>query len=86
MITPDTALTTARETLATECATQGCYRVSERTRIINSHAELCSALDMLVRAAEHAAASTRPKPAPTSPTHASCGGKPAQGTRRDIRD
>jgi hypothetical protein len=65
VITLDTALTSARQALATvnERAEQRGYYSGARTEIINSHAELRAALDMLIRAAEHAAA----KPLPGSP-------------------
>ena len=55
MITLDTALTAARQTLATvtERAERQGYYGGARTDIINSHAELRAALDMLVKAAEH---------------------------------
>lgn len=55
MITLDTALTAARQTLATvtERAERQGYYSGARTDIINSHAELRAALDMLVKAAEH---------------------------------
>ena len=54
MITLDTALTAARQTLATvtERAERQGYYSGARTDI-NSHAELRAALDMLVKAAEH---------------------------------
>jgi hypothetical protein len=56
VITLDTALTTARHTLAAVArhAQHGGYYTGDRTAIINSHAELCAALDMLIKAAEHA--------------------------------
>jgi DNA-binding ferritin-like protein len=62
VITLDTARTTARQTLATvaERAEQHGYYAGAHTAIINSHADLRAALDMLVKAAEHAAADTRP--------------------------
>ena len=55
VITLDTALTAARQTLATvtERAERQGYYGGARTDIINSHAELRAALDMLVKAAEH---------------------------------
>jgi hypothetical protein len=55
MITLDAALTTAQQTLATvaERAERHGYYSGARTDIINSHAELRAALDLLVRAAEH---------------------------------
>jgi hypothetical protein len=61
-ITLDTALAAARETLATVAkrAVQGGYYTGDRTAIINSHAELCAALGMLIKAAEHAAPQTPP--------------------------
>jgi hypothetical protein len=61
MITLDTALTTARRTLATvaERAEQHGYYAGAHTPIINSHAELRAALEMLVKAAEHTA---QPRP------------------------
>ena len=57
MITLNTALTTARQALATvnERAEQRGYYSGARTEIINSHAELRAALDMLIKAAEDAA-------------------------------
>jgi hypothetical protein len=66
VITLDAALAAARQTLATvtKRAERGGYYTGERTGIINSHAELCAALDMLIRAAGHAAARTPPEPAP----------------------
>jgi hypothetical protein len=62
VITLDTALTVARRTLAvvTERAEQRGYYTGDRTPIINSHAELCAALDMLIKAAGHSAADTAP--------------------------
>jgi hypothetical protein len=62
VITLETALTAARRTLdtVTERAEQRGYYTGDRTPIINSHAELCAALDMLIKAAEHAAAGIRP--------------------------
>lgn len=73
MITLDTALTTARHTLATVTrrAAQGGYYTGDRTAIINSHAELCAALDMLIKAAAHEQA-----PAGAGPTAST---RPAQG-------
>ena len=55
MITLDTALTTARQALATvtERAERQGYYNGARTDIINSHADLRTALDMLIKAAEH---------------------------------
>jgi hypothetical protein len=55
MITLDTALTTARKTLAavTERAERQGYYGGARTDIINSHADLRAALDMLIKAAEY---------------------------------
>lgn len=63
-ITLGTALLTARQTLATVTrrAQQGGYYTGDRTAIINSHAELCAALDMLIKAAEHAPAGPLPEP------------------------
>jgi hypothetical protein len=60
MISLGTALTTARQTLATvtERAEQHGYYAGAHTPIINSHAELRAALDMLIKAAEHTAAET----------------------------
>jgi hypothetical protein len=57
MISLGTALTTARQTLATvtERAEQHGYHAGAHTPIINSHAELRAALDMLIKAAEQAA-------------------------------
>lgn len=48
MITLETALATARQTLSTvaERAAQRGYYTGDRTAIINSHAELCAALEM----------------------------------------
>ena len=56
MISLDTALTAARQALATaaERADRPGYYSGARTDIINSHAELRAALDMLIRAAEDA--------------------------------
>ena len=56
MITLDTALTAARQTLATvtERAERQGYYTGARTDIINSHADLRAALDMLIKAAEQA--------------------------------
>jgi hypothetical protein len=56
MITLETALTTARQALAavTERAERNGYYSGARTDIINSHAELRAALDMLVKATEDA--------------------------------
>jgi len=56
MITLDTALTAARQTLATvtERAERQGYYTGARTDIINSHADMRAALDMLIKAAEHA--------------------------------
>jgi hypothetical protein len=61
VITLDAALAAARRTLATvaERAEQHGYYAGAHTPIINSHADLRAALDMLVKAAEHAAADTR---------------------------
>ncbi len=55
MITLDSALETARQTLAsvTERAERQGYYTGARTDIINSHADLRAALDMLVKAAGH---------------------------------
>ena len=59
-------LVTARQTLASvaERAKQGGYYSGARTDIINAHADLRAALDMLVKAAgpggRTSAASTRP--------------------------
>ena len=55
MITLDAALTAARDTLATvtERAERQGYYTGARTDIINSHADLRAALDMLIKAAEH---------------------------------
>jgi hypothetical protein len=57
MISLDAALATARHSLATvaERAEQHGYYAGAHTPIINSHAELRAALDMLVKAAQHAA-------------------------------
>jgi hypothetical protein len=54
MITLDAALATARQALAivTERSEQNGYYSGARTSIINSHAELRAALEMLVKAAE----------------------------------
>jgi hypothetical protein len=62
MITLHAALAAARHTLTavTERAEQRGYYTGDRTGIINSHAELCAALDMLIKAAEHAAAGAAP--------------------------
>jgi hypothetical protein len=55
MITLDAALTAARHTLTTitERAERQGYYSGARTDIINSHAELRAALDLLIKAAEH---------------------------------
>jgi hypothetical protein len=57
VITLEAALATARETLATvaERAEQHGYYAGAHTPIINSHADLRASLDLLVKAAEHAA-------------------------------
>jgi hypothetical protein len=54
VIALDTALTAARHTLATvtERAERPGYYTGARTDIINSHAELRAALDMLIKATE----------------------------------
>ena len=51
-ISLDVALATARRTLASvaEGAQQGGYYTGARTSLINAHAELRAALDMLVKA------------------------------------
>jgi hypothetical protein len=56
MITLNTALTAALQTLATvtERAERVGYYTGARTDIINSHADLRAALDMLIKAAEQA--------------------------------
>jgi hypothetical protein len=56
VITLHSALETARQTVATVTrrAAQRGYYSGARTEIINSHAELHAALDMLIRAAEQA--------------------------------
>jgi hypothetical protein len=56
MITLKTALTAARQTLTTvaDRAERVGYYTGARTDIINSHAELRAALDMLIKAAEQA--------------------------------
>ncbi len=56
MITLEAALTAARQTLATvtERAERQGYYSGARTDIINSHADLRAALDMLIKAAGHA--------------------------------
>ncbi len=55
MITLDTAPLTARHTLdaVAERAERQGYDSGARTDIINSHADLRAALDMLIKAAEH---------------------------------
>lgn len=58
VITLHTALTAARQTLATvteraERAERQGYYSGARTDIINSHSELRAALDLLIKAAEH---------------------------------
>jgi hypothetical protein len=55
VITLEAALTAARQSLATvtERAERQGYYSGARTDIINSHAELRAALDMLIKAAEH---------------------------------
>ena len=55
MITLEAALTAARQTLitVTERAERQGYYTGARTDIINSHADLRAALDMLIKAAEH---------------------------------
>ncbi len=62
MISLDTALTAARQALVTvaERADRPGYYSGARTDIINSHAELRAALDMLVKAAEHASDTLSP--------------------------
>jgi hypothetical protein len=62
VITLEAALATARETLATvaERADQHGYYAGAHTPIINSHADLRAALDMLVKAAEHATQAPHP--------------------------
>jgi hypothetical protein len=57
VITLEAALTAARQTLATvtERAERQGYYSGARTDIINSHADLRAALDMLIKAAEHSA-------------------------------
>jgi hypothetical protein len=52
-ISLDTALATARQTLASvaERAKQHAYYSGARTDIINAHAEMRAALDLLVKAA-----------------------------------
>jgi hypothetical protein len=54
VISLDSALATARQTVTTVTrrATERGYYSGARTEIINSHAELRAALDMLIRAAE----------------------------------
>ena len=54
MITLNTALAAARQTLTTvtERAERVGYYTGARTDIINSHADLRAALDMLIKAAE----------------------------------
>jgi hypothetical protein len=66
VITLEAALDAARETLATvaERADQHGYYAGAHTPIINSHADLRAALDMLVRAAQQAIK------APDPPGHA----------------
>jgi hypothetical protein len=56
MITLHTALEAGRQTLATvtQRAAERGYYSGARTDIINSHAELRAALDMLIKAAEKA--------------------------------
>ncbi len=63
-ITIDTALATARQTFATvmQRTRQGGYYTGERTPMINSHAQLCAALDMLIKAAEGTGTATQPRP------------------------
>jgi hypothetical protein len=65
-ITLETALTTARQTLASvaERAKQHGYYSGARTDIINGHADLRAALDMLVKAAGPGdpSATTAPEP------------------------
>jgi hypothetical protein len=53
-ITLETAVAAARQTLASvaERATQHGYYSGARTDIINAHADLRAALDMLIKAAE----------------------------------
>jgi hypothetical protein len=65
-ITLHTALASARQSLATvtKRAQQGGYYTGDRTGIINSHAELCAALDMLIKAAEHAPPEPAESPRP----------------------
>ncbi|MGA2829639.1 MAG: hypothetical protein ABSF03_26415 [Streptosporangiaceae bacterium] len=75
MITLDTALAAARHTLATvtERTERHGYYSGARTEIINSHAELRAALDMLIKATEHTSAGAPPEPAGSS--------RPAEGPR-----
>ena len=58
MITLETALAAARQVSATvtERAERQGYYTGARTDIINSHAELRAALDLLIKAAEHTGA------------------------------
>lgn len=62
MITLDTALEAAQRALVTvdERAEQRGYYSGARTEIINSHSDLRAALDMLIKAAEHAASKAPP--------------------------
>jgi hypothetical protein len=71
MISLETALTTARQTLATvtERAERQGYYSGARTDIINSHADLRAALDMLIKAAEN---SMRDRAAPISASKPGC--------------
>ena len=66
MITLDVALTAARHTLTTitERAERQGYYTGARTDIINSHAELRAALDLLIKAAEHTGAPEARNPSP----------------------
>ena len=66
VITLDAALTAARHTFATvtERADRQGYYTGARTDIINSHADLRAALDLLIKAAEYTgAAETLDSPA-----------------------
>ena len=70
MITLDTALAAARHTLGTvtERTERHGYYSGARSDIINSHAELRAALDMLIKAAEHTTTGAPPEAAESTPS------------------
>jgi hypothetical protein len=75
-ITLETALATARQTLASvaERAKQHAYYSGARTDIINAHAEMRAALDMLIKAAGPANLSATEIPEPPDLKHTPDGG------------